>query len=152
MSPERLAELEELSATDSLPVRVDAYLALNFGDEFLGDWYGSRTPGPIGDHLRVQGLKIHLDDGSGTVVLWEPEDLTATVARADAAGWQVSVHAVSSAALELILDAYEAAIGPAGPNPLHHRVEHALQVTDEQLERLVAMGIPTVITLDGEGD
>ena len=59
---------------------------------------------------------------------------------------------MSSAAMELVLDAFEAAIGPTGPNPLHHRIEHALQVTDEQLARLVAMDIPTVIHLDGAAD
>ena len=49
---------------------------------------------------------------------------------------------MSSAAQELVLDAFEAALGPTGPNPLHHRIEHAVQVTDEQLARLVAMDIP----------
>ena len=83
---------------------------------------------------------------------WEPADLTATIGRANEAGWQVSVHAISSEAQELVLDAFEAAIGPTGPNPLHHRIEHAVQVTDEQLARLVAMDIATVIHLDGAAD
>ena len=152
VNQERLDELEALAADDALPLRVDAYLALNFDREFFGDWYASREPGPVNDRLRVQGLKIHLDDGGGNTVNWEPADLTETIARADEAGWQVSVHAMSSAALELLLDAYETALGPTGPNPLHHRLEHALQVTDEQLARLVAMNIPTVIHLDGAAD
>ena len=152
VNQERLDELEALAADDALPLRVDAYLALNFDREFFGDWYASREPGPVDDRLRVQGLKIHLDDGGGNTVNWEPADLTETIARADEAGWQVSVHAMSSAALELLLDAYETALGPTGPNPLHHRLEHALQVTDEQLARLVAMDIPTVIHLDGAAD
>ncbi len=97
-------------------------------------------------------MKIHLDDGWGTTINWEPADLTATVGRANDAGWQVSVHAMSSAAMELALDAFEAALGPTGPNPLHHRIEHAMQVTDEQLARLVAMDIPVVIHPDGEPD
>ncbi len=151
VNQERIDELEALAADDALPLRVDAYLALNFDKDFLGDWYVSREPG-VEDRLRVQGLKIHLDDGSGNIINWEPADLTDTIARADEAGWQVSVHAMSSEALELLLDAYEEALGPTGPNPLHHRVEHALQVTDEQLARLVAMDIPTVIHLDGAAD
>ena len=152
VNQERLDELEALAADDALPLRVDAYLALNFDREFFGDWYTSREPGPVGDRLRVQGLKIHLDNGGGNTVNWEPADLTETIARADEAGWQVSVHAMSSAALELVLDAFEKTLGPTGPNPLHHRLEHALQVTDEQLARLVAMNIPTVIHLDGAAD
>jgi predicted amidohydrolase YtcJ len=149
---EKLDELESLAADGALPLRVDAYLALNFGKDFYGDWYASREPGPVDDHLRVQGLKIHLDDGSGATVLWDQADLTATIGRANDAGWQVSVHTMSSAAQDLVLDAFEASVGPTGPNPLHHRIEHALQVTDEQLARMVAMDIATVIHLDGAAD
>jgi predicted amidohydrolase YtcJ len=152
VNQERLYELEGLAATGALPLRVDAYLALNFGTEFFGDWYTSRVPGPVDDHLRVRGLKIHLDDGWGTNVLWEPADLTATIGRADDAGWHVSVHAIGTAAMGLVLDAYESAFGPTGPNPLHHRIEHAVQVTDEQLDRMVAMDVAVVTHLDGVAD
>jgi predicted amidohydrolase YtcJ len=51
--------------------------------------------------------------------------------------------------MELALDAFESAIGPNGPNPLHHRIEHALQVSNEQLARLVAMDLAIVAQLDG---
>ena len=77
-----------LAADDALPLRVDAYLALNFDREFLGDWYTDREPGPVDDHLRVEGLKIHLDDGWGHTINWEAAELTATIGRADEAGWQ----------------------------------------------------------------
>jgi predicted amidohydrolase YtcJ len=153
VNEERLDELLALAADDALPLRVDAYLALNFADERYGDWYTSREPGSVGDRLRVRGLKIHLDDGSANRLLWQPADLTETIGRADDAGWQVSVHAMSSEAMELVLDAFEATLGgPSGPNPLRHRVEHALEVSDEQLARLVAMDIVTVIHLDGAAD
>lgn len=148
----RIDELEALAADGALPLRVDAYLALNYGMDFLGDWYVGRDPGAVDDHLRVQGLKIHLDTGSGAEINWEPADVTAAIGRAHDAGWQVSVHAMSSAAIESLLDAYEATLGPTGPNALHHRIEHALQVTDEHLARLVAMDIATVIHLDGAAD
>jgi predicted amidohydrolase YtcJ len=149
---ERLVELTALSEGHALPLRVDAYLALNYDGELLGDWYTSREPGPVDDHLRVEGLKIHLDDGWGHTINWDPAELTATIGRANDAGWQVSVHAMSSAAIELVLDAFEAALGPIGPNPLHHRIEHAMEVTDEQLARFVAMDIAIVTHLDGAND
>ncbi len=152
VNPERLEELTALAEDEALPLRVDAYLALNFDREFFGDWYTDREPGPTDDHLRVEGLKIHLDDGWGHTINWEPAELIATIGRADEAGWQVSVHAMSSAAMELVLDAYEASLGPNGPNPLHHRIEHAMQVTDEQLARLVAMDITIVTHFDGVND
>ena len=152
VNPERLDELTTLAGNDALRLRVDAYLALNFDKEFFGDWYADRERGLVGDRLRVQGLKIHLDNGSGTIVNWDPDELTATIGRADEAGWQVSVHSMSSAAQELVLDAFEARLGRAGPNPLHHRIEHAVQVTDEALARLVALDLAIVIHLDGETD
>jgi predicted amidohydrolase YtcJ len=148
---DKVRELEDLAADHALPMRVDAYLALNGvrpGEQY-GDWYSDRSPEPMADNLAVQGLKIHLDNGAGALLLWEAEELTDTIGRANEAGWQVSVHAVSTEAMELVLDAFEAAIGPTGPNPLHHRIEHALQVTDEQLARLVAMDIAIVAQLDG---
>jgi predicted amidohydrolase YtcJ len=152
VNSEKLEELTGLAADGALPLRVDGYLALNFDKEFFGDWYESREPGPVDDRLRVKGLKIHLDDGGGNIINWDATDVTETIARADEAGWQLSVHAMSTAAIDLLLDAYEAALGPTGPNPLHHRIEHAIQVTDEQLARMVAMDIATVIHLDGAAD
>ena len=149
---ERLKELTTLAADGALPLRVDAYLALNYDREFLGDWYADREPGLVDERLSVRGLKIHLDDGAGKIVNWEPAELTAAIRRADEAGWQVSVHSMSVAAQDLVLDAFEAAVGPDGPNALHHRIEHAVQVTDEQLARMVAMDLGVVIHLDGEVD
>ncbi len=152
VNQERLDELTDLAAGDALPLRVDAYLALNYEKEFLGDWYAGREPGLVDDHLRVQGVKIHLDHGLGGAINWEPADLAEAIRRADEAGWQVSVHSARTEAMELVLDALEAALGPTRPNPLHHRIEHAIQVSDEQLARMVAMDMATVIHLDGAAD
>ena len=149
VNPERLDELTALSTDDALSIRVDAYLSLNYGNEFFGDWYADREPGAAGDRLRVRGLKIHLDSGRGDVINWEQEELTAAIGQGNDAGWQVSVHSVSTEAQDMVLDAYQAALGPTGPNPLHHRIEHALEVSDEQLERMVAMDLVTVVHPDG---
>lgn len=99
---ERLDELESLAADGALPMRIDAYLALNGLDvgAYYGDWYADRQPGAVADRLRVQGLKIHLDSGSGAVMYWDAATLTETIGRANDAGWQVSVHAVSTEAQE----------------------------------------------------
>ena len=149
---DRLDELAELAEYDLLLPRVDGYLMLNFEDEFLGDWFVDFEPSRLEERLRIQGVKVHGDNGAGTTVNWDPDELSGTIGRANAAGWQVSVHSMSSAALELALDAFEAALGPSGPNPLHHRIEHAAEVTDEQLARMVALDLTVVFHPDGEPD
>jgi predicted amidohydrolase YtcJ len=151
VNPERLAELESLAAADGLPLRVDAYLALNEpapSGRHLGDWYADRSPGPVTDRLRVQGLKITLDNGWGTIFHWHPDELTAAIRQANAAGWQVAIHTVSTEAHEMVLDAYESVLGATGPNPLRHRIDHAIQVSDAQLARMVALQAPAVVHLD----
>jgi predicted amidohydrolase YtcJ len=151
VDPERVAELESLAADAALTVRVDGSLRLNdpqIGGAHYDGWYADREPGPVDEWLRVKGLKIHLDTGFELDLLWEADELTAAVVAANETGWQVAIHAFSDEAHELALDAFEAAIGPDGPNPLHHRIEHAIQVTDPQLERMVAMDIAIVGHLD----
>jgi predicted amidohydrolase YtcJ len=130
---------------------VDGYLRMNepqLNGRHFGPWYEDRDPGAVSDHLHIQGLKFHLDTGFELDLLWDAEELTDKVVAANEAGWQVAMHTFSVEAQEQALDALEAAIGPSGPNPLHHRIEHNFQVTDEQLARMVAMQIPVVIHLD----
>ena len=139
-----LDELRTLATEDGLPLRVDAYLVtLDFGTDFPGESDADPERAPVGNRLRVQGLKIFADDP-----LWEQAALTEAIGRANAAGWQVSVHSVTTEAQEMALDAFEAVLGPTGPNPLHHRVDHVIEVSDDQLDRMVAMDLATVIHLD----
>ena len=148
---DRLRELEALDAAGALRTRVDAYLALNLpapSGEHLGDWYADLEPGSRSDRFTVKGVKITLDNGWGTQFWWTAEDLAAAVARADAAGWQVATHTVSTAAHEMVISAYEAALD-GGPNALHHRIDHAIQVTDAHLARMVAADLVAVVHLDG---
>ncbi len=147
----RLAELEALDAAGALRLRVDAYLALNLpapSGEHLGDWYADVERGPRSDRLTVDGVKVTFDNGWGSQVWWEADELTATVGRADEAGWQVSIHTVSTDAHDAVIAAFEAALD-GEQNPLHHRIEHAIQVTDRQIERLVEADIGVVVHLDG---
>jgi predicted amidohydrolase YtcJ len=145
---ERLDELERLDAAGELTPRVDAYLALSDPEgRKLGDWYSTRTPGQLSEHLRVQGLKVHFDNGWGTRIFWEPDEITATVDAAHRAGWQVAIHTYGTRSLDMVLDAIEGALD-GGPNTLHHRIEHAIQVTDKQLARMVDLGVVVVIHPD----
>lgn len=145
----RLRELEQLDAAGELVPRVDAYLALSDPEgRKLGDWYTDLVPGRRSDRLRVAGVKIHLDTAWGSRISWSRDELGDAVERATDRGWQVAVHTVGTQAQDLVLDAFERALD-GGPNALHHRIEHAIQVTDAQIARMVGLGIVVVIHTDG---
>jgi predicted amidohydrolase YtcJ len=149
---ERMAELRDLDATGQLRLRVDGYLAMNRPaptGEHLGDWYQEYEAGfAPSDRLRFPGVKFTLDNGWGSQFWWEPDELADAIARAHNAGWQVASHTVSTEAHEMLLDALEATLG-GRPNLIRHRIEHAVQVTDEQLERIADLGLVAVVQLGG---
>ena len=126
-----------LAADDALPIRVDAYLALNFGDEFFGDWYTDHERGPVATGCASRG-EIHLDDGAGRGHQLGAGRPDRDHRPAGPGRLAVSVHTVSTEAQDLVLDAFEAALGATAPKSLHHRIEHAIEVNDEQLARMVA--------------
>ncbi|MBM3696003.1 MAG: amidohydrolase family protein, partial [Actinobacteria bacterium] len=155
--PDDLAELLALDRAGQLPVRVSVYFPFNFLTRDYGMWFGDYTPGEVlSPHVRVGGAKLFMDptDPAGMFlsephagrpgyrgeVVWAQEELDAVVAALDAAGWQIAVHTGGDGALDMILDAYAAALD-GGPNELRHRVEHAAVIRDDQIERLRALGI-----------
>ena len=152
VNQQRMSELRALDAAGELRVRVDGYLAMNNpapDGEHLGDWYMDFEAGfAPSDRLRFPGVKFTIDNGWGTMVWWDAEELAAAVAAANAAGWQVAIHTVSTEAHEMVLDAYEAALA-GKPNDHRHRIEHAIQVTDDQLQRIVDLDLVTVVHLAG---
>lgn len=145
-----VAALED-AAAESLPLRVVVYARGAQRDEVLAG--GFRHP-----RLRLGGVKL-LADGSiqgYTAALREgyhdrpgehgihvlpPPELAARVAAAHARGWQVAVHGNGDAAIDAILDAFEAALR-ASPRADHrHRLEHGQTVRPDQLDRMARLGV-----------
>jgi predicted amidohydrolase YtcJ len=76
------------------------------------------------------GVKIH-----------EPEVLTEMVRQHHLAGRQIAIHGNGDAAIDDILDAYEAAL-TASPRENHrHRIEHCQTARQDQLERMARLGV-----------
>ncbi len=66
------------------------------------------------------------------------------VLRAHAAGWQIAVHAIGDRAIELVLDAYAAALA-AHPRADHrHRIEHCGILRPDLIRRIAKMGVVVV--------
>lgn len=133
--------------------RVNGYMALNApqGEEKYLDWFHGLglTPGTmIGDDLRIVGVKLYVDEAWGSIDKFSQEELDAVVAEMHAAGWQIAAHVVDDDTMDQMLHALEGAIA-ADPRPHRHRIEHAVEVRDDQLERLAALGVAASVQLGG---
>lgn len=61
--------------------------------------------------------------------------------RADAAGLQISVHAIGDAAIRQTLDGYEAARAANGVRDSRHRIEHLEVMSPDDIPRLAALDV-----------
>ncbi|MCP2249670.1 amidohydrolase [Lentzea aerocolonigenes] len=137
----RLNRLRELDASGALRVRVNAYLPLNFTDDKF-TWFLDHEPRyTYSSHLRVAGVKLFLDHDWGTDFHWDQVELDTFVLAAHRNGWQVSAHAVSARAHDQYLTSIARALA-AHPDPdARHRVEHVVQLRDDQLARMRELGM-----------
>jgi predicted amidohydrolase YtcJ len=113
----------------------------------------------LGDEwIRLGALKILADGsmGSGTAAFFEPyaddpktsgllihpvPELERMIREADAAGFQLAVHAIGDRANALVLDAFEKAAKANGPRDRRFRIEHAQVVRKQDLARYKALGV-----------
>lgn len=163
-SAERLQQMVEMDGDGRLPLDINAYLPLNWQDQRFGDWYLAYRPGQqLSPHVRVAGVKVFVDSGDpGEKALTEPyanradyrgraffsqDELSALVAEAHRAGFQVSAHTGGDAAHDLILNAYEQALDGDDNSASRHRIEHVMVLRDDQLERMRRLGIVASIQL-----
>ena len=110
------------------------------------------------DFLRIGSIKFYIDGSMGarTAVFSEPyADETSTygifavspdilkerVIRAHKLGMQVAIHAIGDKAIEVALDAIEAAIEQEPRNNHRHRIEHCEILTEKQLARIKQLGV-----------
>lgn len=151
-----LAALIELS--EELPLRIRTYL--NAEREILGALksLGIRR-GFGGDMLKIQGIKAFTDGslGARTARLSSPyeddpktsgqytvkrDELLSLAMETDEAGLQLAIHGIGDAAIEMILDTYEAL---KKRNDLRHRIEHASLSRPDQIERMAQIGVAVAV-------
>lgn len=73
--------------------------------------------------------------------VWGAERLAEAVRAADAAGFQVHVHAIGDAAVRQALDAIERAIDANGPRDRRPVIAHAQLIADADLARFAELGV-----------
>ena len=100
---------------------------------------------PIGIKIFADGAigsasaAIHgtfLTTGGNGQLIYAPDRLNAMVREAHEAGFAVATHAIGDRAVDLVMDAYEAT-----GQPDRHRVEHAMILSDAQIDRLKRLGL-----------
>jgi predicted amidohydrolase YtcJ len=110
------------------------------------------------DMLKISGVKLALDSmgsmgnaatyepctgnpGSLGILLVTPEKLEEMVVRAHKAGLQTATHSIGDRAIDINLDAIEAALKMYPRKDSRHRIEHCTLCTPKQLERIKALGV-----------
>ncbi len=156
-----LSELQAFDQAGQLRLRTSLYLVFNDPcGEGKGNWYKEFPPTRApGEMLRIGGVKIftdggscgkpalsfELDKGQGLGDLWLTQDqLNTAVAEAQAAGYQVAIHAIGDRAVEQAQNAIAFALS-GQPNTYRHRMEHVSVIRPEQLARFGQIGIIPVI-------
>lgn len=156
-----LNDIQAFSNTGKIRIRFSLYLMYdnNCGD-IVGDWYKAYKPGQkLGPRLEVRGVKIFTDGGSCKVpavsfeypggygkgdLFLTQEQINQAVAEAQAAGFQVAIHALGDRSLEQAQDAIAAALN-GQPNIYRHRIDHNAVISPKLLPRYSQIGIIPVI-------
>ena len=97
----------------------------------------NHTAGVLEPYLDADG---HATDNMGKSFV-DPEELKLAVARLDAEGFQVHVHAIGERAVREALDAFEAARASNGPNDLRHHIAHIQVIHPEDVPRFATLGV-----------
>jgi predicted amidohydrolase YtcJ len=134
--------------------RIDPTLDTDAQLDVIRGWE-ART-GLGGEWLRLDAVKIFVDGGIETSAdgvdhrFLGPSELGRLVRCAVERGWSVTCHAVSGAAVDLVLDAYADVAGAGGRRCL----EHGFRITPEQLARAASLGVwlstqPAIASVEG---
>jgi len=144
-------DLDDLLALDGagqLRLRVNAYLPINYQDQWFGHWYQQYEPlSYLSPRVRLAGIKIFVDHDYCRRVNFTQGELDAAVMQAHQAGWQVAIHATGEIGLQMVLDAFENALQGETNGRHRHRIEHVLFLRDDQLQRMRDLGIIASIQL-----
>lgn len=150
----------ELAKRGELTCRIDLWLDLV--DDLSPAIELRARLEPLKERIRFGTLKGFVDGtfGSRTAAMFEPfhDDATTSgvlmndadslrdrVIAADAAGFQVALHAIGDRAVAIALDCFAAAAAKNGTKDRRHRVEHAQVLRAEDIARFAALGVTASI-------
>ncbi len=148
--------LLELKREGKLTVRVTEWLPFTAPLERLVEM--RRTGGTKDSWLKTGALKAVTDGSGGSgsaamldpfanapqnrgILLFNPEELRKMVVERDAAGFQITLHAIGDRANRVALDAFEAALRANRRADARHKIEHAQFVHADDRSRFRELGV-----------
>lgn len=81
------------------------------------------------------------EDDKGILCIPDDAEVAAMVLDAHRKGYQMAIHAIGDAAIDQVLDAYEAALADTPDPDRRHRIEHCGWLRPDQMERMKAMHV-----------
>jgi predicted amidohydrolase YtcJ len=140
--------LRRLDERGQLRLRVAGYLGINspVWDEPLGERLSDYEPTIYSPYLRIMGSKVFMNPSSE--FYQDQEALNQLLPQLHEDGWQIAIEAVESQTLEMVLNAFEQALQGSHNRAYRHRIEHAVAVSDEQVERMAEMGMIASVQLN----
>ncbi len=123
-------------------------LDLGLRSGFGSDWLGIAAQKVVIDGgMQVETARMSSPyAGTDNVGVWrqDPQEMVDATVDGHRAGWQMALHAIGDAAVDLAIEAFEKAQA-AWPRPdARHRIEHGGVIRDDQLSRLAALGVAVV--------
>lgn len=111
----------------------DAWLRLGAIKVFSDGSLGARTAAlfdPYDDDSRATGQLVR-----------SPKELSALLAKAHGAGFQLAVHAIGDRAIDVVVEAFARVLDREPREDHRHRIEHFELPTEEVLDRMKEMGL-----------
>jgi predicted amidohydrolase YtcJ len=113
--------------------------------DFTGDWVWCNRVKMFVDGVVESSTALMLEPYPGLETVGDPvferDHFMEACVRADALGFQISVHAIGDLAIRQTLDAYELARKTNGARDSRHRVEHIEVLHPDDLPRFAELGV-----------
>lgn len=85
-----------------------------------------------------------IDEGNRGLLQFPEDTLREKLIGAHLGGWQLAVHAIGDAALDVVMDIVAEAQSLLPRKDARHRIEHASMASDAQIQRMVQLGLVPV--------
>ena len=125
---------------------LDEMISLGIRSGFGNDWLkiGNAklfSDGSIGGRTARMRKPYEGEPDNYGIWMIPPAEVKAKVLKAHHAGFQIGIHAIGDAAIELILDAYEEAQAVFPREDTRHRIEHCSIIDEGLIDRIAAQGV-----------